>query len=236
MGPASPLILEGLPAGVPVSTASIAGELARRRHGYGRGGRQRFEADAFEIQAGVRHGRTLGSPVGDHDPERGVRDEVPRADGPRGRDGPGEAPDAPPAGARRPRGHPEVRVRRRAKRPGAGERAGDGGTGGRGRALQILPGRAGRRACSPTSCRSGRCASALARCPRPRISPPIDASPVRCCGRDGRRARWCRRSTGFERRRTASAGSSRSWPTACPPASAPTCSGIASSTPAWPPR
>jgi chorismate synthase len=48
---------------VPISRASIAGELARRRHGYGRGGRQRFEADAFEIQAGVRHGRTIGSPV-----------------------------------------------------------------------------------------------------------------------------------------------------------------------------
>ena len=62
-GPGLAVILEGLPAGVPVSTAAIAGELARRRHGYGRGGRQKFEADAFEIQAGVRHGRTLGSPV-----------------------------------------------------------------------------------------------------------------------------------------------------------------------------
>ena len=62
-GPGLAVILEGLPAGVPVSSASIAGELARRRHGYGRGGRQRFEADAFEIQAGVRHGRTIGSPV-----------------------------------------------------------------------------------------------------------------------------------------------------------------------------
>ena len=62
-GPGLVVILEGLPAGVPVGGASIARELARRRHGYGRGGRQRFEADAFEIQAGVRHGRTLGSPV-----------------------------------------------------------------------------------------------------------------------------------------------------------------------------
>ena len=56
-------ILEGLPAGVPVSPKEIADELARRRHGYGRGGRQRFEADAFEILAGVRHGTTLGSPI-----------------------------------------------------------------------------------------------------------------------------------------------------------------------------
>jgi len=57
------MILEGLPAGVPVSPAAIAGELARRRQGYGRGGRQRFEADAFEVLSGVRHGRTLGSPI-----------------------------------------------------------------------------------------------------------------------------------------------------------------------------
>jgi chorismate synthase len=62
-GPGLAVIVEGLPAGVPVASESIAGELARRRHGYGRGGRQRFEADAFEILGGVRHGRTLGSPV-----------------------------------------------------------------------------------------------------------------------------------------------------------------------------
>jgi chorismate synthase len=62
-GPGLVVVLEGLPADVPVEPEAIAGELARRRHGYGRGGRQRFEADAFEIQGGVRHGRTLGSPV-----------------------------------------------------------------------------------------------------------------------------------------------------------------------------
>jgi chorismate synthase len=56
-------VLEGLPADVPVSSAAIARELARRRHGYGRGGRQRFEADAFDLVAGVRHGRTLGAPI-----------------------------------------------------------------------------------------------------------------------------------------------------------------------------
>jgi chorismate synthase len=57
------VVVEGLPAGVPITRATIADELARRRHGYGRGGRQRLEADAFELLAGVRHGRTLGSPV-----------------------------------------------------------------------------------------------------------------------------------------------------------------------------
>src|SRR5213593_3528225 len=56
-------VLEGLPAGVDVTPKSLADELARRRHGYGRGGRQRLEADAFEIVSGVRHGATLGSPI-----------------------------------------------------------------------------------------------------------------------------------------------------------------------------
>jgi chorismate synthase len=56
-------VVEGVPAGVPVSTKEIAHELARRRHGYGRSGRQKLEADRFEILSGVRHGRTLGSPV-----------------------------------------------------------------------------------------------------------------------------------------------------------------------------
>src|SRR5262245_9706181 len=56
-------VLEGLPAGVPISSKEIAQELARRRHGHGRSGRQKFETDRFEILSGVRHGRTLGSPV-----------------------------------------------------------------------------------------------------------------------------------------------------------------------------
>ena len=56
-------VLEGLPAGVPVTPAGLAAELARRRQGHGRGGRQKFERDRFEILTGVRHGRTMGSPV-----------------------------------------------------------------------------------------------------------------------------------------------------------------------------
>ena len=62
-GKALVAILEGLPAGVPIAPKEMAGELARRRHGHGRSGRQRFETDAFEISSGVRHGRTLGSPI-----------------------------------------------------------------------------------------------------------------------------------------------------------------------------
>ena len=56
-------VLEGLPAGVAVSPKEIAEELARRRHGHGRSGRQKLEADRFEILSGVRHGRSLGSPI-----------------------------------------------------------------------------------------------------------------------------------------------------------------------------
>jgi chorismate synthase len=56
-------ILEGMPAGVPVTTELVAGDLARRRLGHGRGKRMRFEADEVELLGGVRHGRTLGSPV-----------------------------------------------------------------------------------------------------------------------------------------------------------------------------
>jgi chorismate synthase len=62
-GPALVTIVEGVPAGVPVTTKAIADELARRRLGYGRGKRMRFEADRLELLGGVRHGRTIGAPV-----------------------------------------------------------------------------------------------------------------------------------------------------------------------------
>jgi chorismate synthase len=56
-------ICEGLPAGVEVATADLAHALARRRAGYGRGARMKFEQDEVELTGGVRHGRTLGGPV-----------------------------------------------------------------------------------------------------------------------------------------------------------------------------
>ena len=56
-------ICEGVPAGVEVTTTDIAHALARRRAGYGRGARMKFEQDEVELTAGVRHGVTLGSPV-----------------------------------------------------------------------------------------------------------------------------------------------------------------------------
>jgi chorismate synthase len=62
-GPALAATLEGLPAGIPVSADAIALDLARRQRGHGRGARMRIEQDRAEILGGVRHGRTLGSPV-----------------------------------------------------------------------------------------------------------------------------------------------------------------------------
>ncbi len=57
------VILEGIPAGLPVSAEAIAADLGRRQRGYGRGARQTIEQDRAEIVTGVRHGRTLGSPI-----------------------------------------------------------------------------------------------------------------------------------------------------------------------------
>ena len=62
-GRALVVIVEGLPAGLPVTVEDVQAELARRRLGYGRGPRQRFEVDEVTLVGGVRHGRTLGSPV-----------------------------------------------------------------------------------------------------------------------------------------------------------------------------
>lgn len=62
-GPALVAILEGLPAGVHVTSKDIQAALARRRLGYGRGARMSFEADELEIVSGIRHGVTLGSPI-----------------------------------------------------------------------------------------------------------------------------------------------------------------------------
>lgn len=62
-GPALVGILDGLPAGLQVLSEEIDRELARRQQGFGRGGRMRIEKDQAEILAGIRFGRTLGSPV-----------------------------------------------------------------------------------------------------------------------------------------------------------------------------
>lgn len=58
------VVVEGMPAGVPVSEDAINAQLARRQRGYGRGGRMQIEQDRAEIYSGVMHGTTIGAPVG----------------------------------------------------------------------------------------------------------------------------------------------------------------------------
>ena len=62
-GPALMATLEGLPAGVEVTSADVAAALARRRLGFGRGARMKFEQDEVEFLGGLRHGVTIGSPL-----------------------------------------------------------------------------------------------------------------------------------------------------------------------------
>jgi chorismate synthase len=94
-GPALVVVIEGLPAGLEISVEEIGHELARRRLGYGRGPRMRFEQDVVTLVGGVRHGRTLGSPVAieiansewERSPEKWQQEMSPRAE-----DGPTRAP------------------------------------------------------------------------------------------------------------------------------------------------
>ncbi len=62
-GPALVATIEGLPAGIEVTSADIQNELARRRLGVGRGARQKFEQDEIEILGGIRHGLSIGAPI-----------------------------------------------------------------------------------------------------------------------------------------------------------------------------
>ena len=62
-GPALVAIISGLPAGLDLDKAAIDGDLRRRQQGYGRSPRQQIETDEVEVLAGLRHGRTLGSPL-----------------------------------------------------------------------------------------------------------------------------------------------------------------------------
>jgi chorismate synthase len=94
-GKALVVVVEGLPAGLALSVDDVDSELARRRLGYGRGPRMRFEKDAVTLVGGVRHGRTLGSPVAieiantewERDPEKWQQEMSPAA-----ADGPTKAP------------------------------------------------------------------------------------------------------------------------------------------------
>ncbi|CAM5332467.1 chorismate synthase [Streptomyces tanashiensis] len=126
-GPALVATLEGLPAGVPVTTELVADHLARRRLGYGRGARMKFEQDEVTFLGGVRHGLSLGSPIAVMvgNTEWPKWEKVMSADPvdpselkETGRN----APRPGPARPRRPRRNAEVRLRRGPADPGARQR------------------------------------------------------------------------------------------------------------------
>jgi chorismate synthase len=62
-GPGLVAIVEGMPAGLELDRAALDRDMARRQLGHGRGGRMKIESDSVELRSGVRHGRTLGSPI-----------------------------------------------------------------------------------------------------------------------------------------------------------------------------
>ena len=62
-GPAVVAMMEGIPAGMPLLASDIDADLERRQRGYGRGGRMKIEKDTVEVLAGLRGGRTMGSPL-----------------------------------------------------------------------------------------------------------------------------------------------------------------------------
>ena len=207
--------------------------------GYGRGPRMRFEQDEVTIIGGVRHGRTLGSPVAieigntewDRDPDKWQKEMSVRGGG---RADPGAAhPGA--AGPRRPGRHAEVRLHRRPRRAGAGVGPRDRGPRRRRLRGQGAARRARRRHREPRRSRWA---------PRARRRPPGPARPTwprstsRRCGASTPppRRRWSPRSRRRPRTATASAASWRCSPTACPSGSAATCTGTASSTRCWPGR
>jgi chorismate synthase len=108
-GPSLSVIVEGLPSGLDVREEDLADELARRRLGYGRGPRMRFERDELRLIGGVRHGRTLGSPVAI---------EILNSEWPKWQEEMSAAAGTPtqethraPTRSRRPRRHAEVRLR-----------------------------------------------------------------------------------------------------------------------------
>lgn len=83
-GPALTVLIEGLPAGLTVDLDLINNELRRRQGGYGRGGRVRIERDVATVLSGVRRGKTIGSPLVLHVPNRDFRiDEAPEINHPR---------------------------------------------------------------------------------------------------------------------------------------------------------
>ena len=172
-GPALVGIIEGVPAGVELTSAQIADALARRRLGYGRGARMKFEQDVVTILGGVRHGLTQGGPVaiqvGNTEWPKWEQIMSCRSRGPGNprRPGPQRPADPPAARPRRLHRHAEVRLRRGPPGAGARQRPRDGHPGGPRHGRRRVPQAARHRARLPHRVRSpaspsrkaGRCRS-----------------------------------------------------------------------------
>ena len=187
-GPGLTAVVEGLPAGLEVTPEDIDRDLARRQLGHGRGGRMKIENDRAEVTSGVRHGRTLGSPVALRIANRDYANWEERMN-PWPVDGEVEEVHLPRPGHADLAGRAEVRLHRRAQRARARQRPRDRRAGG------------GRRRWPRCSCarsgvevRSHVLADRLA-CARPRATSlgsadfdGVDESPVRCLDADASEA------------------------------------------------
>ena len=234
-GPELVAIMEGLPAGVPISRAAIQADLARRKLGYGRGSRMKFEEDELSISGGVRHGESLGSPIalriGNTEWPKWVEvmspDPVELTEKSRGRG----------AALTRPRpGHADLvgmqkygfdEARPILERASARETAARVALGALARAFL---GELGIRLVSHTLSIGPVRVARRRRAARTRTTS-TPSTPIRCAASTPRRPRgWSTRSMPHARTATRSAASSRCSPTVCRRASAPTCTGTAAST------
>ena len=147
-GPGLIAMVQGLPSGVAVDLNLINGELRRRQGGYGRGGRQKIETDIAEVLSGVRKGETIGSPV-----SLFVKNKDSRLD---------DDERTPVVSRPRP-GHADLAGSIKWLTTGlpgdarTGERAGDGGAGGCGRAGEVFPAGGGDRGVRVCAARAHGC-------------------------------------------------------------------------------
>ena len=241
-GPELVAILEGLPAGVPVSLDQVRADLARRKLGYGRGARMKFEEDELAFSSGVRFGLSMGSPIalriGNTEWPRWVDvmsaepvDLDDAAEGTRRR------PHPAAAGSRRPRRHAEVRFRRGPQRARARQRPGDRGPGGARRRGALLPRRARHPAREPHAVhRPGARPRRVAAAALPTTSTLLDADPLRCFDPATSARMVAEVDERPEGRRHARRRRRGARLRCFRPGSARTCTGIADSTRSWPAR
>ena len=192
-GPGLTAVVEGLPAGLELTPEDIDRDLARRQLGHGRGGRMKIEKDRAEVTSGVRHGRTLGSPIALRMANRDYANWEERMN-PWPVEGEVEEVHLPRPGHADLAGRPEVRLHRRAQRARARQRARDRrARGRRARWPRSSCARSAWRSAQPRASRSARCSAPEPRRPRrwrtstAWTSRPCAASTTRPSAGDGRR-------------------------------------------------